>query len=283
METNKYSYPIIIFCILVLMSSCITNDQEIPFNDQIKQINDRLTFAEIKPTSNLHIGTRGSGNIYEISIREGQIKDQYFFNEKKYIIIKGGEKLSGVSGNEICTIIDSIDNAADDKVLDVIKRLKLGAEISAGPAKFNIDGIEGLIEMAYAAYSASQIDSVNIYIKGFADGYFGDDWLAPLDTVQEYRFNNIEYLPSTEKSSYNPVHYSATPGQYLIKGNLYHNKDLPNLRAQFIKKDMILPMCEACPKKIRSVQILEGFEFPKGTHDPTERKVQIFIEQIKKE
>lgn len=273
-HSNAY---IVILSTLLVLSLCLhlfSVPQSVSFKDKVAQINQRLTYTEISPSSFLSISNQGIHEQYEISLRKEFLTNTYLFSKYQYII-------EGVEFSEVCAIVDSLRNNQREKIKHIIERIKISAAFSA----FSFFKIQSelqviIAEIYYAIASLGKGYPVDIYIKGFADGY-KEDWKRPLNERKRYKYTTIDYLPTLDIHSFNPIHYSDKAEKYTIVNDSFSNKDLPNLRAAFIKEDVIRPAIEQCSNNIRNIHLLEGYEFSKDSINKMERKVQIFIRYLK--
>ena len=62
----------------------------------------------------------------------------------------------------------------------------------------------------------------------------------------------------------------------MVLSETYTNAELPNLRAQFVVNDFVLPFLKSNINKEVAVHILQGFEFSEPDK-PKNRMVQIYI------
>jgi hypothetical protein len=99
-----------------------------------------------------------------------------------------------------------------------------------------------------------------IGVRGYADGQFGP-WREPLTQAT---YKNIVVSEA-----------NAPPLLYKI-GAYYDNQDLPNLRAQFLKKSLLEPYIQQChPERALEIQILNGeiYDFI----DRAKRKAEVYV------
>jgi hypothetical protein len=282
---QRIATEIIIVIVLFGFLRCNSKDNKqevLPFEERVSEINKRLTYTELKPSRFLNVSSE-EGDIYVITLRREYLRDSntYYFNKYQYVIESGGD-FSRIPEEEICVVVDSLQKSGKEKIKEIIKRMKISVEFSFFRLfKLKAEELQEIIaELYYSIASLGKDYPVDIYVKGYADGYkYG--WTMPFTEIPRYRYNSIDYLPAMDTSSLNPFEYSSVAKQYNFDNKVYNNRDLPNLRAFFVKNDMIEPLIKRCSNKIRSVRILEGYEFSKDTIDPMERKVQIFIRHLK--
>jgi hypothetical protein len=234
------------------------------FRQDIDALNKRLTYTQVvKRNAPLVCGSDQSA-IYEIALKDSILFSTYFFNAYEYWIETGGN----VKG-DLCQFIRSVQEKKQDKILDIIKKLELEVNFSV----FKLGGLQHILAEIYAVLGTlGQKYEIEIYVKGYADGY-QTEWKKPLYR-KPYDYHLLKYYPTTEpQGSLNPIRYDRNhPKDYKIDGN-----DLPFLRGQFIKQDFIDPFVKVCAKKVQKTYLLEGHEFSKSTIDSLQRKVQIFV------
>jgi hypothetical protein len=106
---------------------------------------------------------------------------------------------------------------------------------------------------------------VIIGIKGYADGEVRE-WQQKL--IRKYAYKKIEYFSSDKLLSLSPHTHTI--------GNTYANKDLPYLRAHYLKQRLILPYLKTCHKHLApDVRVIQGEVY--SYHDKSERKAEIYL------
>jgi hypothetical protein len=110
-------------------------------------------------------------------------------------------------------------------------------------------------------------------VKGYADGQM-TGWTRELKPGN-YHYPEIPIYPMTNPGSENSFEYVRNIEMRQVH-ECYTNQDLPNLRAMFVKENLIAPFLSAC-NALGNVQvsILEGYEFTDW--NPLERKVQVYL------
>ncbi len=240
----------------------------------IRKLNMRLTYFEVMSKPKFSILGQGPMEEYEIKLRQEYSGKIQYFDSKMYTI-------QNIERPDLCAIIDTIQNTGSEKIIDVLKRMNINADISLGKiVNLKADGLQYLIPELQCILGVVGKDyPVDIYIRGFADGY-RTEWEGTIKNNPVYSYDSIPYLPTIDIGLESPFRYASKESFYhLPKNGTYTNKDLPNLRAMFVKKQVVEPLIEdsTCSKKVSSVHILDGFEYEKNTHDSMLRKVQIFI------
>jgi hypothetical protein len=90
-----------------------------------------------------------------------------------------------------------------------------------------------------------------------------------------YAYREIPIYPKANFDSLNPYEYIRSTVIYQVPQS-YTNRDLPNLRAMFVKEDLIDPFLSGCNTSQNvETHILEGHEF--AEIDQLKRKAQIYI------
>jgi len=195
----------------------------------------------------------------------------------KYTIETGGD-MSQIPTAGICQIIDRIEREKDAHVLESLDRINFEAELGATGAAFKANGtLRAIFEMLFAIRAVTDVPKkkAQILLKGYADDQ-KLDWDETL-IQKRYRFNRIPVLlpVEEERDSYNPVNFEAQPTFVSISDH-YKNRDLPNLRAAFFKKDFIVPLLEQCGATGDvEVYILSGYALNK--HDSRLRRVDVQV------
>jgi hypothetical protein len=261
--------------LLVSFNSCGRGGDPPPsisMPEAIKALNERLAYTQVIPRNAPLVCSSDQRTVYEIALRDSFLYNTYFFNVYEYVIETGGN----VNG-DVCQFISSVQENKQDKIADIIKKLELEANFSV----FKLGGLQHILAEIYAVLGTlGQKYEIEIYIKGYADGY-QSDWTRDLKP-KPYNFNLIKYHPTTQLGSKNPIFYDrANQQDHKIDSLRYRNKDLPFLRGQFVKQDLIDPFVSICAKKVKKTYLLEGYEFSKETKDSLKRKVQIFVATCK--
>lgn len=200
------------------------------------------------------------------------VKDQYantafLFNSEKYTMEIGGD-YSKINYFDVC---DVIDKRLDIRypLLDILGQSTIG--VSRGinltvPLSLAVELIYMCLKVVRAYTSC-----IEVLVKGYADGQDGVWWHA-----QERRFfyPEVSIYPKMPGVGFDYKHSSIT--YHLPKDGTYTNRDLPNLRARFVQKELIenkLGSCKGLPHV--TSHVLEGSEFQ--VKSPSDRKVQVFI------
>ena len=128
--------------------------------------------------------------------------------------------------------------------------------------------ISGLIGLA-----ARLGDTVEVYVRGYADGQTAD-WARPLLEGQ-YAYHAIDVHPPPASDSREPPIFLQRPVTIEIP-SAYNNHTLPDLRAQFIKDAILQPFLRECVNEQIPVKILKGHTFA-SLDNPLQRKVDVYV------
>jgi hypothetical protein len=251
----------------------------------LDRVNKRLTYLNLIEENNLIVDGKKI-DAFMISIDENYLQNgnkEYtkkigntstkIFDKESYFFETGG-KSSKVYGGNICNFIDTIRLKDNLKIKEIIEKTSIG--ISTGLGKFfdlEVGDLQNIIaEIYYVISEASNNNKVEIYLKGYADGSENKSWRKKLD--KEFYFDSIDVIKCIDSTSSSPVVYSDIK-KHLIK-DYYANKDLPNLRAKFIKDVLFGKFANSCYQNINSISILEGYDYTEP-NKPENRIVDIVI------
>jgi hypothetical protein len=232
--------------------------------------NSRLKFIDIVP-GNTWIPEERPLASYAIT-NKSQASGVYLFDTKDYTIETGG---INVPARELCTLLHALMSETSRVPLaEALRGIDLEGSVGGPILKLAARGkLELLIEYLYSIKAIGSIQNrrIQILIKGYADGK-STDWSRPL--VANFAYDKIFVLPPVNPNSLNPTQYRGAPQIFQVS-NPYRNKDLPDLRAQFVKDDLIEPVLEQCPgASPANVKILKGYEFSRPGN-PNLRRVEI--------
>lgn len=131
------------------------------------------------------------------------------------------------------------------------------------------------VELVYMLMKLIQASDscVEVLVRGYADGQ-NMKWKKALRRGK-YLYREIQAYNPLNPVSEQAFKYSATQEVYRV-GEDYKNADLPNLRAMFVKENIIVPTLTAC-NTMNNVQvsILNGHDFIRL--NPLERKVHVYL------
>lgn len=267
-------------------------EKEIPKEVTIEQINQRVSRLTLEPSllifrQPVHSGayrpyeplqsnlvppepSQQPKSQYVVSIKDNSSMPFYLFDVTQYTM-RRGEGWPVTPTLQICKFIDEMYDEKDP-ILEAIRKLPI--EISVKSC-LNLPVPELTVELLYIIRKVSKLphSRIEILVKGYADGQMSE-WEKPLRSGR-YAYREIPLYPKVKHSSANSYDYihSAlrTPVPYF-----YTNNTLPNLRAMFIKEELIEPILSQCamPRSVEAY-VLEGDEF--SEIDRLKRKVQIYI------
>lgn len=258
---------------------CIGCGEHPNIDETVKLLNDRLLYTEIIKNKKPSL-CGDNKDVYEIALRPDILKTTYYFNVYQYLIETGGD-VNLIPTANICELIDSVRINKNKKIIDLIKEIGIKSNFRLGFAEVELSNLQYIIAEIYAIIATISHDTeIEIYLKGYADGYTSE-WQKPFDkTRAKYCYQSIDYQPTTDIGSINPVNYDRRSKTRKLDKDFYYNKDLPLMRAKFIKDDFIEPFAEKCAKNVKGIYILEGYEFSKDTINPYKRKVQVFFREV---
>lgn len=283
-----------ILCVLASLLWIIPKYWPLPVNDlqqTARQINNRVTYWKIAPirlsfkaapqTSRLknqitlaNLGCSSEPKAQFVITPQSTAEGLAFqFSAYEYTFETGGDPTK-LPNTDICEFINS---RYDEKspFLEALKRVNIEYSIPVGPGKFKVSINELSAELIYAIMALHKAagSCTEVLVKGYADGQI-TPWALPIKSGK-YQYQYLEVYPAVDPQSQNPLEYKHELSPYPI-GDSYDNRKLPNLRAEFVKEELIRPMLKACNTwKEISVQIIDGYEFSQW--NPEDRKVQIYV------
>jgi hypothetical protein len=210
---------------------------------------------------------------FVISIKDNNTLPFYLFEVSEYTFTTGGD-LTSIPTSQICKFIDE---EYDEKIpiMESIRKIPIDVSIKRWFLDMKGQVPDIIVQLIYIIRKIyKQTNSrVEILVKGYADGQM-TEWERPLRPGR-YAYREIEVYPKFKPDSLNPFEYVHSTTTFHVSP-AYANKDLPNLRAQFVKEDLIEPFLAGCstPQNV-TTHILDGYEF--AEIDQNKRKVQIFI------
>ncbi len=255
----------------------------------IREINPQLTYLEIKQSQLIfkqdtraaklksQASLFGCGDKpqaqFVISLNSKYLNSTYLFNAYEYTIETGGDTTE-LPVNDVCEFINQYDGKSP--LLEVIKRVPIDYSVPIGASGLKLS-LKGLaIELGYIFIKLKRVTGrpcLEVLVKGYADGQMGP-WERRL-LPNKYHYQNIAVYPRFDSLSKNPFEYVRSTRTYTVPEN-YSNSNLPNLRAMFVKEDLVTPFVSKCDElKGVSVNILDGYEL--SAWNPMERKVQVYV------
>lgn len=205
-----------------------------------------------------------------LSVKDQFAKSAFLFDSEKYTIDIGGDPTK-INNFNVCNVIEQrLD--VKNHFLELFRQMKITVPVY----KLPVEGVpvgELAIELVYmvAKLVRAYGSCVEVLVKGYADGQDGD-WKHSQE--KDYYYPEISIYPKASNTGFEFNHVRTQVR--LPSDGSYTNKDLPNLRARFVQKELIersLSSCKGLPNV--TSQILEGHEFKQK--NPSDRKVQIFV------
>lgn len=210
---------------------------------------------------------------FVLSINDAYQGLSYLFEAYEYTLETGGDS-TRLPIQDICQFINK-NYDENSPVLEAIRRVPIDYSVPVGPGNLKVSLNALVVELAYAILKIARTTGscTEVLVKGYADGQMMV-WERPLKAGR-YSYQNISFYPRLDRNSENPFEYIRRIETYQTP-QFYQNQDLPNLRAKFIKEEMIDPFISQCGQLTKEqVRILEGYEF--SHRDPAVRKAQIYI------
>jgi hypothetical protein len=255
-------------------------------NQAVADIRSRVSSVKIQPGHLIFKDAPTPRFQYLLTIipeRKGNPEDAvYLFDRYKYVIQTAGDE-SKIPTANLCEIIDVIYDRKEP-ILESLREVKLNGKISfplwkVGSAELEAGNLTPIIvDLLYSIRKFVELKTTHpeIIIKGYADGQKGD-WSEEL-LKAPHDYNTIPvYLPADPSNTVTINVYTRNEQPQPVSSP-YRNKDLPDLRAFFVKKDLVDPYLQECrsEKKIES-HLIKGGVFEDKTNAPLERKVQVYI------
>jgi len=263
-----------IFLVMIDISKIVTSALRTPtqvnlsFEQFDQAIQPQLNYLRINK-DNTVINGRNPDYRYVIDITGYKLYDTYLFETQKYTF-ETGEDFNRFNTN-ICAAIDTdkmqfLTNPALEYFFKNVSSLKL---------KTTHWFIPELVYVIVQAYNL-QPKKLDILIKGYADGQ-REPWEEYLQPIP-YHYTEINILEKLNPNLKNSTRYKNTVKRFFIPKK-YKNHHLPNLRAQFIKSDILSYFLDQCREKLAELEynifILNGDEYE--YMDEKQRKVQFFL------
>jgi hypothetical protein len=237
----------------------------------VEETNKRLTTSKILAGE---VGIEGTRPAARFSIETDHPNS--YFESMEYTIETGG---ANNPAQIICNLIEKIDQGDKSPILEALDRINAEVGISPTGVAFKANGpLRAIVEVLFAIRAVTDVPKkkAQILIRGFADAE-RSKWEREQET-QDYRFNRIMalYPVKEELQSYNQQNFESHRKPIAIPDK-YNNSHLPDLRAEFFRRDFVLRMLKSCDMGDRvDVYILKGYAFKKK-HDVKERRVDIQV------
>lgn len=204
-------------------------------------------------------------------------KEKYYFSDNSFAT----KKLDNLLG-----LIDST-KVKNRKMLDFLKDDELEITINTGLVDVTYRVSLGAIIKELGVFFMNMYDfhfkKLRIYVKGYAD-YSKNPWYG----IKEEKYGIPDTLmvhPVVKVTSNQMLIYKDILEQRIAKTDTFYNRDLPNLRAAYIKNiiEEIITDYVAQKGLYRdvSVELLDGSEVGKD-EDSTQRKAEIIIQVFDK-
>jgi hypothetical protein len=217
---------------------------------------------------------------YVLTLKEPPVGDPYFFELKQYVITTGGD-ISKIPTASICAVMDEMFEQ-QTPLAEALKHARVELGLKAGPLGLTIgSSAEPVIELWYALRKFAEIQDskVVIVVRGYADGQhssWSDTLMGP-----PYDYQRIAVLPPVDTLSLNPVRFFFRDSVLFLPDHKYTNTLLPDLRAEFVRRELIMPFLERCGEFDTDVRVMKGFAYSDPDR-PDQRKVQVYIYLMKK-
>jgi hypothetical protein len=258
---------------------------------KVDSLNKRLTYLKISKFNEVSfLGETKHDPVLRFRVTnktKDSVSGVYFFKINKYtnLIMKDP---TNYFTDEICAVLESLSShKKSNTVLQAIKSLKIQAETTFFKAlKVEITNLEKILfELIYALYEIKKIEAKNIKIlvRGYADKAGSNTF--PIDTLdKKYNYKTIVIKPIKVGRRGKIPYFKYQKKDTIINigdtNNRYNNLELPNLRAEFIRKEIIQQTIDTSicnvGKATLDVEVLEGHTFDDKV-DSVLRKVDIFI------
>lgn len=197
---------------------------------------------------------------YAITFQGDPIGEVGIFKSEQYMIRIDDDPVKIRDVAKVCSAVDEMLEEKDE-ILRALKDSKVSYELSLGffgtggyeftpPKKMLFELIATLRQL-----TGLKAKKVEVLIRGFADGQ-KKPWSRPL--YKDYPFDTVNVYMPREAWRLNWLEYITKETPVSID-NPYTNKDLPELRARFVKEELIdkvLARCDSYAKP--EVHILKG-------------------------
>lgn len=212
---------------------------------------------------------------------EAKLVSQYWFKITDYRLDWTGD-LSAINLEQLAL---DIDRAYETRTpfSKAAERLTGSATVgvSAGPygsGSVTISGpLDALLEVLGLVRGVAKlnVERVEIAIKGYADGQRTQDWKRAVSQLPE-QYRRFPVLNPSDGQNDNWLFYRKPEREHTIV-DPYSNDDLPDLRAQYIRKEFVEPFVQRFANKDRChVYVLHNK--PIGDPEKPEwRKAQVYL------
>lgn len=235
-------------------------------------LREELRYVDVRMVNTPRLQGRPVAATLVLTLKNDPVVEPYLFPVNEYVLETGGDPLK-VHTDTLCRVMKRAFRV-DRPLLEALREIEIG--LQRGPVGAQVP-LDPVVELFYALERAWRVRNTRVIVavKGYADGQVAP-WSRPL-LAAPYGYRTITVLPPTAPGSRNPVSYHFRNSVVSVPAD-YGNEHLPDLRAEFVRRDLILPYLEdgECDRIETSVHVLKGFEFS-APNQPLERKVQIFL------
>jgi hypothetical protein len=300
-STCKSSIPKVICIILIpvtlliLMVVLVVVLTQTPPNEQVRkaveEVNQKVMYWKMEP-SNIAIKPssffadmllqadlvyRGCAEKpraqYLITIKDIFKDTVYLFDTTEYTLEAGGE-LTQFSKADVCNYI-SKHYKGRYPFRETLREFYYEDYYPSGIGTVKLPAGQVAVELAYMLMKVIQASGscAEVLIRGYADGE-AMDWSKEL-RHGKFNYREIPVYQTSRPSSENTFEYFSAKETRRVP-EVYNNSYLPNLRAMFVKENIIIPTLSTC-NALNNVQvsILDGYEFTRL--NPLERKVHVYL------
>ena len=284
--------PVTLFILMVVLVPAVFPT---PPNEQVRnaveEVNQRVKYWKIEP-SNIAIKntsffagmllqadlvSRGCAEKpsaqYLITIKDIFKDTVYLFDTTEYTLEAGGE-LTQFSKADVCNYV-SKNYKGTYPFRETLREFYYEDYYPSSIVSVKLPAGHVAVELAYMLVKVIQASGscAEVLIRGYADGEMMG-WSREL-RHGKYHYREIPVHETYRASSENTFEYFSTK-KMLPVPEVYNNSHLPNLRAMFVKENIIIPTLSAC-NTLNNVQvsILDGYEFTRL--NPLERKVHVYL------
>jgi hypothetical protein len=204
---------------------------------------------------------------------------QLFLKEQYNIIFK--PNTPGMLGSYACDIANEFVKKRREAQANFLPHFEVKLGVSIRVVEFEIRGDQDtLSSIIYAVLFirdalSNDYDKFNILIRGYADR--GGTFQRAL--MKEYPYHDISFFPlKTKPDPFMTVYLRRLDKKQV--GSTYNNDDLPDLRATFMKREVIDRFLDECRLSRPGANIPESIVLDGGVidvNDPDQRTVDIFF------
>ena len=250
-------------------------------------LNKKLTYLSVTDTHNIVTLLNGDGSRsdpptaqYLVSVQDKYVGQISIFRATEYIMSSDPLKIDASVRNLCGTIDKTLEE--QDEILQALQNTQTKINLSMSFWGVLDAGIElnppkaMLVELAsiLRALTGLKVRKVEVLIKGYADGQ-RNIWSAHL-LPDPYHYDVVNVYPRAESDRIDSFQFIKIEKPKRIEDN-YSNKDLPELRARFVRENFIAKFLESCGTAETEGHILEGYADTSSVIYEPDRKAQIFI------